>query len=268
MTSDPRALIGVLRNSHERLAGLVRPLSPDHLRAQSYDTDWTIAQVLSHLGSGAEIATLSLAAALGGRGQLDQSAFPVIWDTWNNRTPEMQATDSLTWDGEHVRRLEQLTDAELDSIGLDFFGRQLDAAGLVRLRLSEHAIHVWDVAVAIDPGAAVAEDAILPVMEQVTQLFQFVAKPAGDSFRVRLRTTGPEGDYLLDVGESVTLTDWADGPASDGSASNGSEVDGEIRLPAEALLRLFYGRLDPEHTPQYAAEGIELDRLRAVFPGF
>jgi uncharacterized protein (TIGR03083 family) len=258
MSSDPRALIGVLRNSHERLAGLVTPLTPDQLRAQSYDTEWTIAQVLSHLGSGAEIATLSLAAALGGRGQLDQGAFPAIWDAWNNRTPDMQAADSLTWDGEHVSRLEQLTDAELDSIGLDFFGRHLDAAGLVRLRLSEHAIHVWDVAVSIDPGASVAEDAILPAMEQITQLFQFVAKPAGDSFRVRLRTTAPDRDYLLDVGESVTLSDWAEG----------SEADGEITLPAEALLRLFYGRLDPGHTPQYSAEGIGLDRLRAVFPGF
>jgi uncharacterized protein (TIGR03083 family) len=258
MSSDARALIAVLRNSHDRLAGLVEPLTPDHLRAQSYDTEWTIAQVLSHLGSGAEIATLSLAAALGGRGQLDQGAFPAIWDAWNSRTPDMQAADSLTWDGEHVSRLEQLTDAELDSIGLDFFGRHLDAAGLVRLRLSEHAIHVWDVAVSVDPGATVAQDAILPVLEQVTGLFQFVAKPAGDSFRVRLRTTAPGGDYLLDVGESVTLTDWADG----------SEADGEITLPAEALLRLFYGRLDPEHTPEYTAEGIELDRLRVVFPGF
>ena len=258
MPTDPRALIGVLRNSHERLAGLVRPLTPDRLRAPSYDTDWTIAQVLSHLGSGAEIATLSLAAALGGRGQLDQGAFPAIWDAWNNRTPEMQAADCLTWDGEHVSRLEQLTGAELDSIGLDFFGRRLDAAGLVRLRLSEHAIHVWDVAVSVDPGATVAEDAIAPVMEQITQLFQFVAKPAGDSFRVRLRTTAPDGDYLLDVGESVTLSDWAEDPGA----------DGEIRLPAEALLRLFYGRLDPGHTPEYSATGIELDRLRAVFPGF
>lgn len=258
MPSDPHALIGVLRNSHDRLDGLVRPLSPEHLRAQSYDTDWTIAQVLSHLGSGAEIATLSLAAALGGRGQLDQGAFPAIWDAWNNRTPEMQAADSLTWDAEHVSRLEQLTDEELDSIGLEFFGRRLDAAGLIRLRLSEHAMHVWDVAVSVDPGATVAQDAILPVMEQVTQLFQFVAKPGGDSFRVRLRTTAPDGDYLLDVGESVTLAPWADGSAA----------DGEITLPAEALLRLFYGRLDPGHTPPYTAEGIELDRLRAVFPGF
>ena len=259
MPTDPRALIGVLRNSHERLAGLARPLTPEQLRAQSYDTDWTIAQVLSHLGSGAEIATLSLAAALGGGG-LDQGAFPAIWDTWNNRAPEMQAADALTWDSEYVSRLEQLTGEELDSIRLDFVGRQLDATGLVRLRLSEHAIHVWDVAVSVDPGASVADDAILPVMEQITQLFQFVAKPQGDAFRVRLRTTAPEGDYLLDVGESVTLSDWAEAGAP--------EVDGEIQLPAEALLRLFYGRLDPDHTPAYTAEGIELDRLRAVFPGF
>ncbi len=260
MPTDPRVLIGVLRNSHERLAGLVQPLTPEQLRAQSYDTDWTIAQVLSHLGSGAEIATLSLAAALGGNGQLDQDAFPAIWETWNNRTPDMQAADAMTWDNEHLTRLERLSGEELDSIGLDFFGRRLDAAGLIRLRLSEHAIHVWDVAVMADPGASVADDAILPAMEQITQLFQFVAKPAGDAFRVRVRTTAPERDYLLEVGESVTLSDWA--------GAGAPAVDGEIQLPAEALLRLFYGRLDPDHTPAYTAEGIELDRLRAVFPGF
>lgn len=262
MPTDPRALIGVLRNSHERLAGLARPLTPEQLRAQSYDTDWTIAQVLSHLGSGAEIATLSLAAALGGDG-LDQGAFPAIWDTWNNRTPEMQAADALTWDSEYVSRLEQLTGEELDSIELDFFGRKLDAAGLVRLRLSEHAVHTWDVAVVSDPAATVLPDAVPEALEQISQLLSFVAKPAGDSFRVRVRTTGPDGDYLLDVGEPVTLSSWADGTESDST-----EVDGVLELPAEALLRLLYGRLDPEHTPGYTAEGIDLDRLRAVFPGF
>src|SRR5258708_38146695 len=178
MATDPRALIGVLRNSHERLARLARPLTPDHLRAQSYDTDWTIAQVLSHLGSGAEIATLSLAAAVGGRGQLDQGAFPAIWDAWNNRTPEVQAADSLTWDGEHVRRLEKLSDAELDSIGLDFFGRRLDAAGLIRLRLSEHGIHGWDGAGGHRPGATRAEDASPPGPGPATQPVPLPAHPA------------------------------------------------------------------------------------------
>ena len=205
MTSDPRALIGILRNSHNQLAGLVEPLGPDQLRAQSYDDDWTIAQVLSHLGSGAEIATLNLSAALGGDGQMDQAAFPPIWDAWNNRTPEAQAADALTWDEQHISRLEQLTDEELAGIRLDFFGRQLDAAGLVRMRLSEHAMHTWDVAVASDPAATVLPAAVPEALAQIGQLLSFVAKPAGDSFRVRVRTTSPDGDYLLDVGEPVTL---------------------------------------------------------------
>jgi uncharacterized protein (TIGR03083 family) len=258
VSSDPRTVISVLRNSHDRLDSLVRPLTPEQLRAQSYDTDWTIAQVLSHLGSGAEIATLSLAAALGGRGQVDRDAFPAIWDAWNNRSPEAQAADSLTWDEESVRRLEQLTDEDLDSISLEFFGRRLDAAGLVRMRLGEHAVHVWDVAVSIDPRATVASDAVPLIFGHIAGLLQFVAKPAGDSFRVRVRTTEPDGDYLLTVADPVTLSEWVPG----------TEVDGELRLPAEALLRLLYGRLDPEHTPPYSAEGIDLDRLRRVFPGF
>jgi uncharacterized protein (TIGR03083 family) len=263
VTSDPRALIGILRDSHDRLAALVQPLGPDQLRAQSYDRDWTIAQVLSHLGSGAEIALLNLSDAVSGTGQFDPAAFQPIWDAWNSRTPEAQAADCLTTDEQQVSRLEQLTDDELAAIRLDLFGRQLDAAGLIRMRLSEHAMHTWDVAVAVDPSATVLPAAVPEVLEQISQLLSFVAKPAGDSFRVRLRTTGPDGDYLLDVGDPVTLSSWADGAEL---ASTG--VDGTVELPAEALLRLLYGRLDPAHTPACTAEGIGLDRLRAVFPGF
>lgn len=262
MTSDPRALIGILRNSHNRLAALVQPLGPDELRAQSYDTDWTIAQVLSHLGSGAEIANLGLPAALSGNTQLDRATYPPIWDAWNNRTPEAQAADCLTWDEQHVSRLEQLTGEQLAAIRLELFGRTLDAAGLVRMRLSEHAMHTWDVAVAIDPATTVLPEAVLEILEQISGLLSFVAKPAGDSFRVRVHTTSPDGDYLLDVGEPVGLSPWVDGT---GLAS--TEVDGVLELPAEAFLRLLYGRLDPAHTPAYTAEGIDLDRLRAVFPG-
>jgi len=258
MATDPRALTGVLRDSHERLAGLVRPLTPEQLRAQSYDSDWTVAQVLSHIGSGAEIGVLMLGAALTEGGELDRDAFPLIWDTWNNKTPDDQAADSLTWDDAYISRLEQLSDDELAAMGLEFFGRQLDAAGLIRMRLGEHAVHVWDVAVTFDPAAVIAAEAVPELFGHIGQLLAFVAKPAGDSFRARLRTTDPELDYLLTVTDPVTLSDWVPGTG----------VDGEIRLPAEALLRLFYGRLDPEHTPAYTAEGIDLDRLRPVFPGF
>ncbi len=257
MATDPRTLISILRSSHDRLAGLVRPLTPEQLRAQSYDRDWSVAQVLSHLGSGAQIALLTLDAALS-TGQPDRDAFPAIWEEWNAKTPEAEAADSLTWDERHVSRLEQLSDEELAGMRVDFFGRELDAAGLVRMRLGEHAVHTWDVAVTFDPAARVASEAIPEVLEHIGGLLGFVAKPSGDHFRVRLRTTGPEHDYLLTVADPVTLSDWVPG----------TEVDGEVRLPAEALVRLLFGRLDPEHTPECSAEGVGLDRLRAVFPGF
>ena len=127
------------------------------------------------------------------------------------------------------------------------------------MRLGEHAVHTWDVAVTFDPAATVAPDAVPELFEHIGQLLgvrgQARRGPASGS---GCAPPTRSGDYLLTVAESVTLSDWVPG----------TEVDGEVRLPAEALLRLLYGRLDPEHTPAYTAEGIDLDRLRAVFPGF
>jgi hypothetical protein len=46
-------------------------------------------------------------------------------------------------------------------------------------------------------------------------------------------------------------------------------VDGpDLELPADALIRLVFGRLDPDHSPATAAEAPYLDELRQVFPGF
>ncbi len=66
MRTDSSPALAALHNSHDRLDALVRPLTPEQLRSQSYDKDWSIAQVLSHLGSGAEIALLPLDAAVNG----------------------------------------------------------------------------------------------------------------------------------------------------------------------------------------------------------
>jgi hypothetical protein len=42
-----------------------------------------------------------------------------------------------------------------------------------------------------------------------------------------------------------------------------------VRMPASALVRLAYGRLDPEHTPPTVeTDEIDLDTLRRIFPGF
>ncbi len=46
-----------------------------------------------------------------------------------------------------------------------------------------------------------------------------------------------------------------------------SDADRLLALPAEAFVRLLYGRLDPEHTPPTADDPI-LEVLRRVFVGF
>ena len=262
MDNDARRYIAALRNSHERLASLLAAMGDNQVTGQSYCRDWTVAQVLSHLGSGAEIAMLMLEATLAGE-PLDRDAMGPIWDTWNAKTPQQQAADCLPADEAQIKRLEGLSDAELDGISADFFGRKLDAAGLVRMRLSEHAVHTWDVAVALDDAAEVAPDAVELLMAQLPMIAGWTGKTDGGPFRLRLRGTEPEADFLLEVADKVSLGAWpGEGPA-------GATADGQIQLPAEALLRLVYGRLDPRHTPPVEISGDPglLDRARAVFPG-
>jgi uncharacterized protein (TIGR03083 family) len=259
--SSPQILIAALRHSHNRLASLVGAVDKDFLTGRSYCTDWNVAQVLSHLGSGAEIALIMLESALSGE-PMDRSAFAPIWDTWNAKTPAQQAADCLPADEAHISRLEGLTDAELDSISVDFFGLKLDAAGVVRLRLSEHAVHTWDVAVAIDPEAVVAPDAVALLTDQLPWLAERTGRPGEQPLRVRLRGSNPDSDLLLDAADKVTLAPWR--------AEGTEPVDGEISMPTEGLLRLFYGRLDAAHTPPAEIIGgpALLDQLRATFPGY
>src|ERR1700677_4105515 len=104
--TDAEPWISALRASHDRLSALVAGLDADGLRAQSYDTDWTIADVLSHLGSGAEIFLLSLEAGVGGGEPPTMAEFQPIWDTWNARSPQEQAELSVAVNEALVSRLE------------------------------------------------------------------------------------------------------------------------------------------------------------------
>ena len=261
MEQGPRAWIAALRNSHERLASLVAPLTPEQLREPAYPTEWSVAQVLSHLGSGAEIALLTLPAALGQGEPVGREAFPPIWDVWNAKSPDDQAADALSADDKHVRTLEQLSDDDLARISFPFFGMTLDSVGLIGLRLGEHALHTWDVAVSLDPAARVSPDAVALLIDNVPGfLAPRLGRPPDVPFRIRVRTGSPDRDYLLAASDAVSMADWP---------GDGGGADSEARMPAEALLRLAYGRLDPAHTPDEVTAGAaDLDRLRKLFPGF
>jgi hypothetical protein len=187
-----------------------------------------------------------------------------VWDVWNAKSPDSQAADAIVSDEKHVQRLEELTDEELAAARLDFLGMQLDATGIIRLRLGEHVLHTWDVAVMQDPAATVQADAVGLLIDNVPLfLAPRLGKPLAEPFQVRITTTEPERDYLLSSAESVSVVNW---PGKDAA---GVGPVPHVVMPAEALLRLSYGRMDPEHTPASVSGDAEvLDKLRAIFPGF
>lgn len=257
-----RTWITALQDSQQQLAALVTSLSPEQLRGQSYDTDWTVAQVLSHIGSQAEIAEENLAAVLAGAEPT--SDFSKIWAVWDARDPDEQAAQLLIHDAAQVAYLERLTDEQLDGIHARLFGQEFDAIGLVWLRLGEHAVHSWDVAVTFDQDATVAPQSVALLIDRIPFVAQWAGKPADRRFQVLIQTTGPDREFLLDVADSMSLT------APSGTAPSGREVPARIQMPAEALLRLVYGRLDPDHTPPVTVVSgdVGLDEIREVFPGF
>jgi uncharacterized protein (TIGR03083 family) len=254
--TDALVPIAALRASHDRLRAVAARLSPEQLRGPSYASEWTIAQVLSHLGSGAEINGLVFDAGMSGQEPPTQDALQAIWAVWDAKGPDEQAADALTADATLVEKLEALDADQRATVSFALWSGPSDAAGLAASRLSEHAVHVWDVEVMLDKAATVLPQAVEIVLGVATHLIGFAGKP-GPAGRIHVTTTDPHLEYALVLGDKVALEPW-----------DGGESTGELGLPAEAFLRLIYGRLDPAHTPSVTATNVDLDALRVVFPGF
>src|SRR3954471_2479776 len=103
LDGDP--YLDALRSSVERLRNLAAPMPEQQLTGRAYPTEWTVAQVLSHLGSGAVITQRRLEDALAGQDTLDDFA-PSVWDAWNAKSPVAQRDDAIAADTALIARLE------------------------------------------------------------------------------------------------------------------------------------------------------------------
>lgn len=251
------AVLSALRSSRDRLVAVAGPLTGEQAEAPSYHS-WTIAQVLSHLGSGAEIFGLRLAAGYPGGTAPGNDELQPIWDRWNALPPEQQVRDGLAADGAFLDQLTVAAAADDGSWRAELFGAEQDLAGLAQMRLGEHALHTWDVAVALDPTAALADDAAALVVDQLSTLAAWTGKPQ-PGLPVRVQTTGA-AERVFGLAES-------DGKLALTTGDPGGDLP-TVRLPTEAFVRLAYGRLDADHTPDgVTADGVDLDMLRRAFPG-
>jgi uncharacterized protein (TIGR03083 family) len=249
--------------SHHRLDAATQSLTQAEIAGPSYCSDWSTAQVLSHIGSGAQIFGLLLDAGLSGGEAPGREEFAKIWDVWNAMSSDEQAKSSLVADSAFLQRVDAVPDEQLDALQMNLFGAPADASRLLRMRLNEHAIHTWDVIVIREPSAEVSPDAVSFMIDSLDQVAARSGATVGGPIEVDITTSAPDRAYRLSVGETVTLR--RAGTAGD----DATPATATVRMPSESLVRLVYGRLDAEHTPaSVEADGIDLNALRAVFPGF
>jgi uncharacterized protein (TIGR03083 family) len=253
----PIAVLGV---SVDRLHRLAAGLTAEQVRQPAYPSEWTVAQVLSHLGSGAVIMRHRLEATLAGD-DLDDAFQQATWDTWNAKSPDDQVADALVADPAFYDALAAVGPDQRDGFRMALGPLELDFAAFVRLRLNEHALHTWDIAVALDPSAPLPADVTGQVVDALEMMAGWTGRPATEPHTLRIRTTDPGRDFTLELGiERVVLA-----PSLAGAGA-GADAAVDLELPAEALIRLVYGRLDPDHTPA-GIDGTYLDELRHTFPG-
>jgi uncharacterized protein (TIGR03083 family) len=246
--------LDALEASAEHLASVAQRLTPEQLTGQAYPTKWSIADVLSHLGSGAVIMLSGIDATVSGGTDADgfnQS----VWDAWNAKDPSAKASDALMADRALLDRVAALTDDERASFKFSMGSFVLDLATFLGMRVNEHALHTWDIDVAFDRTATLPGYAVGIVIDNLDMITGFCGKSDGNEREIAIRTTDPARTFTLKVdADRVAL--------SPGSSSALADVE----LPSEAFVRLVYGRLDPAHTPA-AADSPQLDQLRRVFPG-
>jgi uncharacterized protein (TIGR03083 family) len=236
------------------LRSVAESLNESQYVESAHPTEWTIADVMSHIGSAAVIFKRGIDDSLEGRetpSQFNQS----VWDVWNAKTPHAQVTDALDADKALLTRLLDMNPEERGRYSLNLGPMSFDFDRAVRLRLGEHVLHTWDIEEAFDKKATLQSEAVPLLIDNLDLIMRFGAKATEHEHTLHIRTSDPVREFAL-------------GQSAEGVAFN--EVEGveefHLELPAESFVRLAYGRLDAEHTPE-GIDSVHLDELRRVFPG-
>lgn len=261
--SNADTVIAALRTGYDRLADLVKKFDDEDLARGSAATEWEVAQVLSHLGSGAEIMRSRVLTALEVQPAPAENFNQSVWDRWNAMSHREQAEGFLSLNENFISLLESLDADQRENVRIDlgFLPAPLDLAAFGRMRLSELTLHSWDIRSAFDPQATL-DTAAVPELLGRSDNLSWISKPEaldGQYAVLLVTTTEPASEFALNLTDPVSIDLTPDGP-----------TDGTLSIPAEAWLRLTTGRLSPERTPSTLelAGPVTLETLRKVFPGY
>jgi len=257
MTTLVDRTAAAIRANHDTLAALVPTLSEEQLAGPSGAAEWTVAQVLSHLGSGAEISRKPIAAAAGEQVEAEENQ--AIWARWNALPPAEQAAGYVTHDAAYLDTVEALSAEQRQSLIIDlgFLPQPVPLVVALGMRLNEVANHAWDVRVGVDPSATVDTESAELLVELFSEPLAFLLgfSAHADQIDREVRLAIPRGG--IEITDSVTVTGEVDDPTA------------TFEGPVEAVVRLLSGRLRAEHAAGVRVSGnVTLDELQQVFPGF
>lgn len=251
-----------LQATSDRLNDLVHDLSEEELTLSSFADDWSIAQVLSHLGSATEISMMLIERGIAGNteGPVREDVLPV-WERWDAMSPREQRSAWRKADARHLDLVGSLTGPQRDSVGVPYFAGLLSIPVYEGYRLSEQSVHAWDIAVALDPGATIPPDEVSLLWERI------------DLVATRFRD-GATLDRLAPAQLAIELTDRGRRAFLDLGAelhihpAEAAEPVGTLTGTTEAVVRLVYGRYRPETDELKTTGPVLTEDLRALFPGF
>ena len=249
--------VAALRTEHDTLVTLLPNLPDEVFEQPSGAAGWTIAHVLSHLGSGAEINRKPIARAAGE--PVEEEDRERVWSRWDAASPIDQVAGFVEHDRRFVETAEALTDEQRGSLTteLAFLPEPVPVVVPLALRLNEVANHGWDVRVGLDPSSEVGPESAELLVELFAGPLAFVLgfSARADQVGEPVRLAVPGGGIVVDAGVSV-VTSLADPTAT-------------LTGPPGAVVRLLSGRLKEPYDEDVAVEGnVTLDDLRRVFPGY
>jgi uncharacterized protein (TIGR03083 family) len=262
VTASTDRTIEALRATHDELVTVVSTMSDEQLVERSGAAEWSVAQVLSHLGSGAEISLATLRAAVDATAAPTQEFNQEVWDRWNVLSGHDQATGFIAHDHDFLAYVEALSADQRQELRIDlgFLPAPLPLAAYLGMRVNEAAQHSWDARVAVDAKAAISADTAALIAEHLATDLSFLLGFTGkaDAIAQPAVVDIDRSGYAIVIENSVSLTTERP-PAT--AAFTG---------PLEAAIRLLAGRLSAPYTPGdvEVTGAVTLDDLRRVFPGY
>ena len=254
MPSTFEQLRDIERRELDRFESYLQGLDSDGWLDQSYDPDWRVYQVVSHVASQSVIYLGFLTTWFEDGPPMAQEQMQAVWNKFDTLAPSAMLPEFRQAKADYLERIGTLP-ADAGQKEVDSFLGKAKTETMLALRLHEVALHSWDVYIARDRRATLPADAVTHLLP-VQLLMRGRRKPAVlDGKRVHLRATDQQWQHLIDFrGEKPAVQE-----------GSGDGADLTLEGPVEELCRVLAGRHHvPGSSPALNRYGASVQELAAM----